>query len=175
MKTCWVRVPPDQTGNYLVTPGGRYAALLSVDDRANLSDATKALGDDGFQVSYAWMTGQPNRATYFVDNWLAGLPAPSSGNVWMYFELNFTGDVPRTIQGTFEKCILWICGSGTIEYAFAAQQVADDFHPCAPGDPQGTALQPPPPAPPRSSAWKPVLVGAGIGGAALGLLWLASD
>ena len=178
MRTCWVPVSQDSSGNYLATPGNRYAALLSVDSRANVSDATDELNKNGFQVTYSWQSGQPTRGQFFIDNWLANLPAPASGNVWMYFEANFTGDTPRTIARTFEKCVLWICGSGTLSYVFEAQQVPDSYAPCGPGDPQTGACPPlPPPAPgcpPQPNPWKPALTGAAAGGALVGLVWLVT-
>jgi len=176
MKTCWVPVSADPQGNYLATPGGRYAGLLSVDSRASVSDAVNELNNQGFQVTYSWQSGQPTRGQFFVDNWLANLPAPTPGTVWMYFELDFTGDVPRAVARSFHKCILWICGTGTIAYVFEAQQVPDNYAPCGPGDPQtGTCAPLPPPAPgcpPEPNPWKPVLVGVFVGGTLVGLVWL---
>lgn len=178
MKSCWIPISPNPTGNYLATPGNRYAALLSVDSRAKLSDVTDALAKQDFTVTYSWQTGQANRQQFFIDNWIADLPAPTQGTIWIYLELNYTGDMPKTIARHVQKCVLWICGNVDIAYIFEAQQVDDGYHPCGPGDPQkspdaasasGTSstpgcpdLPPPCPAPPpQPNPWKPALVGAG--------------
>jgi len=165
-------------GMYLAEPGGRYAVLLSVDSRASLTDVTGALGKESFQVSYAWQSGQPVRNQFFVDTWLAGLPAPTAGTVWMYFEMSYTGDTPLTFARHIEKCILFICGSADIAYAFSAQSVPDNTSPCGPGDPQtGTCAPLPPPCPgcpPKPVPWKPALAGAGVGAGIAILSWLVA-
>ena len=177
MKSCWILINPDAKKNYLATPGNRYAALLSVDSRASLSQVIDELAKNlAFKVTYSWMSGQPNRNAVFIDSWLAKLPAPTKGTNWMYFELNFVGDVPKTIVSHIQHClhllIVKICGNADIAYVFEAQQVDDNFHPCGPGDPQAGTCPPlaPPCAacPPASIPWKPVLVGAVLGGAAVG-------
>jgi len=173
MKACWLPVSPDAQGNYLASPGGRYAALLNVDTRASLSDVTSALAKEDFTVTYAWATGQPNRNAVFIDDWLAKLPQPASGTVWMYLELNFTGDMPKTVAAHIHKCILFICGDANIVYLLTAQQVADNYAPCGPGDPQAgncPVLPPPISCPPAPSAWKPALIGAAVGGALVGAI-----
>jgi hypothetical protein len=173
MITCWIPLSPDQAGNYLAEPGGRYATLISVDARASLDTIASALGNWDLSATYSWQSGQPTRQQFLIDRWLANLPAPADGKVWMYFEIDFTGDTARTIVSHIEKCVLSvICGSADISYVFEAQQVADNFHPCGPGDPQGAQLPPPSPGPPVSSPWKPAIIG-GIAGLALTAIVIA--
>lgn len=139
-----------------------------------MSDVTSELAKQEMAVTYGWMSGQPNRNTYFVDTWLANLPPPASGTVWMYFELTYNGSMGKTIARHVEKCVLFICGSVDISYIFEAQEVADNYAPCGPGDPQHGSCAPlPPPCPgcsPPPSPWKPVLYGVSAGGAAAALL-----
>ena len=177
MKTCWISIPPDQAGNYLATPGKRYAALVGVDARASLTDLEGALNKQGFDVTYTWQSGQAVRQQFFIDRWLASLPAPTAGTVWMYFEMNYNGDAMRTIVGHFQKCVLFICGNADIAYVFEAQEVADDFHPCGPGDPESTTppLTPPAACPPQASPWGPALVGAAAGAALTAAILLVVD
>jgi hypothetical protein len=168
VKSCWVLINPDAKKNYLATPGNRYAALLSVDARASLSDVTDELAKLGFKVTYSWQSGQANRDSVFIDNWIARLPAPTKGTVWMYFELNYVGDVPKTIVSHIQKCkYLAFCGNVDIAYIFEAQQVPDNYAPCGPGDPQAgncPPLAPPCAAPPPAPfPWKPALLGAAVG------------
>lgn len=176
MISCWIPINPDSSGNYLATPGNRYATLISVDARAPLSSIADALKNWNLAVTYSWQSGQPTRQQFLVDRWLSGLPAPADGKTWMYFEMNFTGDVPKTIVSHIEKCVLFICGSADIVNVFESQQVADDYHPCGPGD--ATAPTPPPPGcppcatpippvvpgcPAEPAPWKPLALGAGAG------------
>ena len=177
-KKCWILLNPDPKGNYLATPGHRYAVLLGVDSRASASDVTKELAKEHFQVTYSWQTGQPNRSSVFIDDWISKLPPPTSGTVWMYFELNFTGDAPITVISRIHKCILFICGDASIAYVFESQDVPDNYAPCGPGDPQAGSCPPlPPPCATCSPApvpWKPALVGAAIGivvGAIAAIRW----
>jgi hypothetical protein len=189
MKTCWVLISPDSSGKYLATPGHQYAALLSVDDRAKLSDVTSELENQDFQVSYSWQSGQTMRSQSGIDAWLATLPAPTKGTVWMYLELTLLGGVPRSIVRHIKKCILFICGSVDISYVFEAQQVDDSYQPCNPGEPvvaptvEPNAACPacplcpalPPPCPgcsPPPNPWKPAIAGAAAGGGMVaGVLW----
>lgn len=188
MKNCWVPFNPDPSGNYLASPGGRYAVLLSVDSRASISDVTDELGKQNFQVTYSWVGGQPTRqpvpgskVSFAIDMWLANLPKPTSGTVWMYFELTFTGNTPKALARHVEKCVLFICGSVDIAYAFAEHQVADDFYPCGPGDttvPPNGGVSPCPPLPPpcpgpapAPNPLKPALAGAAVGAAVVGVAW----
>lgn len=174
MKKCWFLTNPDAAGNYLATPGRRYAALVGVDARASVSDVAKELVKEGFAVTYSWQTGQPNRNAVFMDTWLAGLPQPTPGTNWMFFELNFTGDSPRTVVSTIHKCLFFICGDARIAYVFEARDVADDYAPCGPGDPQkGACPELPPPCAtcaPQPMPWKPVAIGAAIGGTVVFLI-----
>lgn len=175
MKSCWMLVTPDPSRNYLATPGNRYAALLSVDARAQMSDVTDELAKLDFKVTYSWQSGQANRNSVFIDNWIAKLPPPTKGTVWMYFELNYIGDVPKTIVSHIRKCkALVFCGNVDIAYIFEAQQVADDAHPCGPGDPQTASCQPMAPpcsaCPPAPIPWKPLLIGALAGSVLMGAI-----
>src|SRR5438552_1697208 len=117
MKTCWIPLSPAD-GKYLATPGNRYAALIGVDARAPLDSIADALKNQSFDVTYSWQSGQPVRQQFLVDRWLAGLPTPTEGTVWMYFEMNYTGDLPRPIASHIEKCVLFVCGSADIAYVF---------------------------------------------------------
>jgi len=176
MKPCWVPIFPDpSSGKYLASPGGRYAALLSVDARASLNAVENELKKQDFHVTYSWQSGQPIRGPSGIDNWLAALPAPTRGTVWMYFELNFVGDAFKSIATHIEKCILFLCGSADLKSVLELQQVADGYHPCFPGDTQagaGTPLPPPTPGPPpKLVPWVPIAAaGAGI----VGAIWYAS-
>ena len=127
MKSCWVLINPDAKKNYLATPGNRYAALLSVDARASLSDVTDELAKLGFKVTYSWQSGQENRDSVFIDNWIARLPAPTKGTVWMYFELNYVGDVPKTIVGRSG----WMAKVGTEGIVKPGDQVTIAHEGCA--------------------------------------------
>jgi hypothetical protein len=171
---CWVQISPDGAGNYLASPGQRYAALLSVDTRAKLSDAVDELKKEGFVVTYSWQSGQAGRNQFFIDNWIASLPTPTKGTAWMYFELNYTGSVPKTVARHIQKCILFICGSVDIMQLFEAQEVAEGTHPCGPGDPQTASCPPTPPpcaaCPPAPNPWKPALIGAAVGAAFAGVI-----
>jgi len=165
MITCWIPVSPDPAGNYLATPGNRYAALISVDARAPISTLIDALKTQGFDVTYSWQSGQAVRAQFLVDRWIASLPAPADGKVWMYFEMNYTSDTPKSLASHIQRCVLFICGSADISNVFEARQVPDDTHPCGPGDPQGTPLPPPSPGCPA----EPFPLGATIAGGVFGL------
>jgi hypothetical protein len=183
VKACWVPINPDPKSNqYLATPGGRYAVLLSVDSRGSMSDVTDELKKNNFTVTYSWQSGQPTRNQFDVDNWLANLPKPTSGTNWMYFEMNFTGDSPQLFARSFQKCvnllITKICGNVDVAYLFEAQQVADNFHPCGPGDPVKsmpncpTCPDLPPPCPaaaPAPTPFKPLVGGLVVGGLVAGL------
>lgn len=166
---CWISIAPDVQGNYLASPGNRYAALLSVDTRAKMSDAVNELTKEGFVVTYSWQSGQPGRGTFLIDNWIAALPAPTKGTNWMYFELNYTGSVPKTVAKHIQRCVLFICGSVDITQLFEAQEVPEGTHPCGPGDPQTANCPPAPPpcaaCPPKPNPWKPALIGAAVGAA----------
>jgi len=168
MKKCWQLVNPDLKGNYLATPGNRYAVLLGVDSRASVDDVKKELVKEHFAVTYAWQTGQPNRNAVFIDSWLASLPAPTKGTVWMYFELNFTGDSPVTVVSRIHKCLFFVCGDASIAFVFEAKDVPDNYAPCGPGDPQAGSCPPMPPpcatCPPARFPWKTLVAGAVIGG-----------
>ena len=173
MKKCWQLILPDQRRNYLATPGNRYAALLGVDNRASVGDVVKELEKQDFKVTYSWQTGQPNRDTVFIDRWIAQLPPPTKGTVWMYFELNFTGSAPKTIVGHIHHCLLLVlCGDADIAYVFEATDVPDNYAPCGPGDPQAGSCPPLPPpcatCPPAPIPWKPLLIGIAVGGAVVG-------
>ncbi len=175
MKKCWSLINPDQRGNYLATPGNRYAALLGVDARASVGDVVKELEKQNFKVTYSWQSGQPNRGSVFIDDWIAKLPPPTSGTVWMYFELNFTGDVPKTIVSHIHHCLLLVlCGDASIAYVFEAKDVPDNYAPCGPGDPQAGSCPPLPPpcatCPPAPIPWKSAFVGAIIGGVVGGVV-----
>jgi hypothetical protein len=170
MITCWVSVSPNQAGNYLATPENRYAVLINIDARATLNTVTDALKVQGFDVTYSWQSGQVIRGEVFIDRWIRSLPTPASGKTWMYFEMDYTGSTPKTIVGHIEKCILSICGSMDVTNVFEAQKVADDFHPCSPGDPQGAPLAAPNPgSPAQRFQWQPA-VAAGVFGLFVG--WL---
>jgi hypothetical protein len=200
MKTCWLPINIDQKGNYLASPGGRYAALIAVDTVATMDKVVDALQKQQFQVTYSWHSGQPVRHQYLMDRWLASLPAPASGRTWMYFELTYVGDMPKTIVPHIQKCLIdfgpvhSLCGTADIAYVFSAQQVDDSYHPCGPGDPQKTPDASPPAAagcpdcptyppcpdlpppcpgcPPPSFPWKPVLAGMALGASAAGgVVW----
>lgn len=164
---CWSPISPDAQGNYLASPGNRYAALLSVDTRAKLSDAVDELKKEGFAVTYSWQSGEANRNRFLIDNWIAALPSPTKGTNWMYFELNYAGDTPKTVAKHIQKCILFVCGSVDIAQLFEAREVPDGTHPCGPGDPQTANCPPVPPpcaaCPPASNPWKPALLGAAVG------------
>jgi len=176
-KQCWVPLSPDAAGKYLASSGGRYAALLSVDSRAKLSQVVNELKKQDFVVTYAWQSGQvlPTRNETASYQWLAGLPPPTQGTVWMYLELNYVGDLPRTIARTIHKCVLFICGTATLAYVFELRSVGDTYQPCNPGEPQNPACPPlPPPAPgcpPEPSPWLPALAGAAVGAAMGAFLW----
>ena len=133
-----------------------------------ISDALK---NQGFDVTYTWQSGQAVRQQYFIDRWLASLPDPTAGTVWMYFEMNYNGDMPKTIVGHIQKCVLFVCGNADISFVFEAQDVADNYSPCGPGDPQSPTPPPEPcPAcPPESFPIKPMLIGGAVG-AVLGYL-----
>ena len=170
---CWTSISPDAQGNYLASPGNRYAALLSVDARAKVSDAVDELKKEGFTVTYSWQSGQPTRGQFLIDNWISGLPAPTKGTNWMYFELNYAGDVPKTVAKHIEKCVFFVCGSVDIVQLFEAREVADGTHPCGPGDHAGDCPSPPPPCaacPPAPNPWKPALLGAAVGAIFAGVL-----
>jgi hypothetical protein len=180
MKECWVPVAAASDGNYLATPGNAYAALVSVDKRASMADVEAELKKQDLAITYAWQTGQPNRGQFYIDNWIASLPPPPDGDVWMYFELKYTGDVPRSIARHVEKCILFVCGGADVVHVFEAQQVADDYSPCGPGDPQAaqtptaeTTTAAASTVRPRTATWKPVAVGAAAVAAVAGVVWLA--
>jgi hypothetical protein len=95
----------------------------------------------------------------------------------MYFEMNFTGDVPKVIVSHIEKCIFSVvCGSADIMNVFESRQVADDYIPCGPGDTRQPPAPPPgcpacaPPIPPVAPGcpaeplpWKPAIVGGAVG------------
>jgi hypothetical protein len=199
MKTCWLPINPDSSGKYLASPGGRYAALIAVDNVAGIDKVVDALQKQSFQVTYSWKGGQPVRHQFLIDRWLASLPPPASGRTWMYFELTYTGDMPKTIVPHIQKCLVeWpikaLCGTADIAYVFSAQQVDDSYHPCGPGDPQKTPDAPPPAqagcpdcptyppcpdlpppcpgCPPAPLPWKPLLAGAAVGSAIASLAWL---
>jgi hypothetical protein len=173
MKTCWIPINPDTSGNYLATPGNHYAVLLSVDSRASMKDVTDELNKNELSVIYGWQSGQQTRKRFAIDRWLEMLPPPADGTVWMYFELAYTGSTPKTLARHVEKCVLFICGSVDITYAFEAQQKPDDYAPCSPGESGGASIPPPCPQCPRPNTMKPFLVGAGIGGSAtLAAFWL---
>lgn len=176
MIACWIPINPDSSGNYLATPGNRYATLISVDARAPLDTIASALKNWNLDVTYSWQSGQPTRQKYLVDRWLSGLPAPAEGKTWMYFEMNYVGDVPKVIVSHIEKCVLFVCGSADITNVFESRQVADDYHPCGPGDTQAPAPPPPgcptcpalippvmPGCPAEPNPLKPALLGAGAG------------
>jgi len=172
MKSCWIPISPDTSGKYLATPGNDYAALISVDARAPMSVLTDALTKQGFAITYAWQSGQPTRTMAIIDRWLDTLPAPAAGKVWMYLEMTFNGDVPKLIVGSYQKCVLMICGSADVSYLFESREVADNYAPCNPGESGGNcpALPPPNPGcPVPPNPWKPALIGAGAG-FVLGLL-----
>jgi hypothetical protein len=197
MKSCWLPINPDQKNNYLASPGGQYAALLAVDKVASMDKVVDALKKQDFQVTASWQSGQPVPPS-LMGNWLASLPPPANGRTWMYFELKYGGDMPKTIVRHIEKCLIdmgfvkSLCGTADISYVFSAQQVDDGYHPCGPGDPQKTPDVPPPAqagcpdcptyppcpdlpppcpgCPPPSFPWKPALIGAAIGGT-VATLW----
>ena len=176
MIACWIPISPDPSGNYLATPGHRYAALISVDARAPMSAITDALKNQNFNVTYSWQSGQPTRQQFLVDRWLSGLPDPTAGTTWMYFEMNYDGDVPRTLASHIQKCVLFICGTADISAVFEAQDVADDYIPCGPGDTRQPAAPLPgcpacvPPIPPVIPGCPPPPspVGSALAGAAAG-------
>ncbi len=178
MRWCWVPISPGSEGKYIAEPGGFYAVLLAVDSRASISDVADTLTKQSFQVAYSWQGGTPTRGKFWIDDWLAKLPASAEGTRWMYLELRYAGTEMKSIARHFEKCVLMICGAADVAYVFEAKQVPDDWHPCGPGDPnQGTCPPLPPPCPgcpPKPNPWRPALVGAAVGGAATFLLawWL---
>jgi hypothetical protein len=137
MKTCWIPFNPDTSGKYLATPGNHYAVLLSVDSRASMTDVTDELSKNELSVIYGWQSGQPTRKRFAIDRWLEMLPPPDDGTIWMYFELAYTGSMPRTLARHVEKCVLFVCGSVDIVYAFEAQQMPDNYEPCSPGETGG--------------------------------------
>lgn len=85
-------------GSFTFQPGGRYAVLASVSSGQSLDTIEKYVEGKGFHVTYAWETGQPSRATYYVDNWLQNLPADTtSGQRWVYAEGDYDGVDPWTV------------------------------------------------------------------------------
>lgn len=88
----WSEIQPNGSGDFVFEPGHRYAVLASVSLDYSLDRITAKAQSEGFQVTYAWQTGQASRATYQIDNWLDGLPADTTSNHrWVYAEGNFEG------------------------------------------------------------------------------------
>lgn len=82
-------------GDFTFEPGARYAVLASVSLNYSLAQVQNYVAGKGFQVTYAWETGQPSRATYAIDNWLDNLPPDTSGNHrWVYAEGDYDGTDP---------------------------------------------------------------------------------
>lgn len=174
MKKCWVSFNPNPSGNYLATPGNRYAVLLSVSSHATLDRVTSELAKEGFISTYSWQSGQPSRKQFIIDRWIETLPPPAQDTSWLYFELTYSGDMPKTLARHVEKCVLFVCATIDIAYAFEERLVPDDYAPCGPSDPARPAGACPAPLPcpggSKSSVLVPALVGAGVGGATV--FWL---
>lgn len=94
----WSPIQP--TGDaYAFEPGERYAVLASVSLNYTLSQIQAKAESEGFQVTYAWETGQASRDTYAIDQWLASLPADTTSNHrWVYAEGNFSGSTPWSLS-----------------------------------------------------------------------------
>lgn len=131
---CWVKIAPEVDGKYRAQPGQKYAVLAAVDTRGSVSDFTANATSQGFKVLYTWETGQPSRATYYVDNWLQTLPPAASGTRWVYAELHYDGQSPIEIATHYEKCVAFFCGAADIAQVFQAQPVAASTQ-CAPFGP----------------------------------------
>lgn len=85
-------------GDFTFQPGGRYAVLASVSKNYSLEEVEKYVEGKGFQVTYAWEQGQPTRATYPIDDWLAGLaPDTTDNHRWLYAEGDYNGVDPWTV------------------------------------------------------------------------------
>jgi hypothetical protein len=87
-----------QSGYFVFAPGQRYAVLASVSLNYSLAQIEAKATSEGFQVTYAWETGQPSRATYRIDDWLDSLPDDTTSNHrWVYAEGNFLGVTPWSL------------------------------------------------------------------------------
>ena len=93
----WSEIQPT-SGDFVFKPGERYAVLASVSLNYSLDEIKTKAEAEGFQVTYAWQSGQASRATYAIDNWLAGLaPDTTSNHRWVYAEGDFAGSSPWSL------------------------------------------------------------------------------
>lgn len=94
----WSEIQP-VNGGFAFEPGQRYAVLADVSLNFTLAQIQSKAESEGFQVTYAWETGQASRATYAIDNWLDSLPPDTTSNHrWVYAEGNFNGAAPWTLN-----------------------------------------------------------------------------
>jgi hypothetical protein len=94
----WSEIQPT-SGAFVFEPGERYAVLASASLNYTLDQIAAKAASEGFTVTYKWETGQPSRATYAIDNWLASLaPDTTSNHRWVYAEGNFTGSSPWSLS-----------------------------------------------------------------------------
>lgn len=98
MTKVWSEVAADSAGDFVFESGERYAVLASVSLDYTLDQVRAYVENHGFAVTYAWEWGQPNRATYRIDQWIAQLPEDANAHHrWIYAEGNFTGSAPFTV------------------------------------------------------------------------------
>jgi len=127
----WSEIQPSG-GAYAFQPGERYAVLASVSLNYSLAQIQTKAESEGFQVSYAWETGQASRATYAIDSWLDALPSDTTSNHrWVYAEGNFTGTSPWSLSVDPP----WPFTIYHVEYVFQAVDAANQ-----PGAPAAPAL-----------------------------------
>lgn len=114
----WTRLSPSG-GDITFQPGQRYAVLASVSESYTLDDVMQAAGGKGFEITYAWETGQAPRSG---DTYLPGLAPPRSGDRWVYAEGNFKGQAAWSL-GVHEP---WFVPMHvyTLDSVFLAEDVA---------------------------------------------------
>jgi hypothetical protein len=154
----WSEIQP-QSGGFTFQPGERYAVLADVSLNFTLEQIKNKAQSEGFDVTYAWETGDPNRATYQIDNWLASIPADTTSNHrWVYAEGNFSGAAP------------WVLGAKapwplTIYYVSHVFEAVDA--PDQPDAPAAPALPPASATTSAAAAWSAAQVAWSVFGVAV--------
>ena len=156
MSKVWSQIQP--TGDaFAFQPGERYAVLASVSRNYTLEQVKTKAESEGFAVTYDWEQGASSRGLYPIDDWLASLPADTTGNHrWVYAEGNFGAASPWSLSVDPP----WPFTIYHVEYVFhAVEAAAQPGAPAAPVLPPAEATV----APAGSGAWLPVLgIAAGL-------------
>ena len=160
----WSEIHP-AGGDFAFQPGSRYAVLASVSKNYSLSEVEHAAEGKGFSITYAWEQGDPSRATYAIDAWLASLkPDAIDNHRWIYAEGNFTGSSAWSLSVDPS----WPLTLYHVQHVLTAVDAPD---PATPGGaPAAPVLPPTEQAAPSGSSSAVLLAVVGVLGAVGGFL-----